>query len=51
MDEEKDLYEKHMERIRAQKRQINAPPTYAPPTYAPPYAPPSYADSQRNKKG
>jgi hypothetical protein len=54
MDEEKDRYEKHMERIRAQKRQINAPP-YAPPSYsapyAPPYAPPSYAESQRNKKG
>jgi hypothetical protein len=55
MDEDKDRYEKHMERIRAQKRQVNvplqyAPPTYAPPTYAPPtYAPPTYAESQRMK--
>ena len=59
MDEDKDRYEKYMERIRAQKRQLNvppsytpsyAPPSYAPPSYAPPtYAPPTYAESQRTK--
>ena len=50
MDEDKDRYEKYMERIRAQKRQLNVPPPYAPPSYAPPsYAPPSYAESQRMK--
>ena len=42
MDEDKDRYEKHMERIRAQKRQLNIPP-YAQPSYAPPYAPSTYA--------
>jgi hypothetical protein len=49
MDEDKDRYEKHMERIRAQKRELNELPPYAPP-YAPPtYAPPTYAESQRTK--
>ena len=58
MDEEKERYEKNMERIRAQKRETllpyyDAPPSYAPPSYAPPsYAPPSYASlhAKQNKK-
>lgn len=64
MDEEKERYEKNMERIRAQKREAlprsyepppYAPASYAPPPYAPPpyahasYGPPPYAESQRSK--
>jgi hypothetical protein len=54
MDEEKDRYEKNMERIRAQKREALPPYYDAPPSYAPPsYAPPSYASlhAKQNKKG
>ena len=60
MDEEKDRYEKQMEKMRAEKRlslapRSSAPPSYVPRSSAPPsYAPPSYAESQqinKNKKG